>query len=67
MLIPNVKSRLYTALLGLLLVACAEPDLGPTPAPGDYYPTARGLEWRYLGTGDQPEQGLPVGIHGSSR
>ncbi len=48
MLTLNVKCyRLYTALLGLLLVACAEPDLGPAPAPGDYYPTA-GLQWNYL-------------------
>jgi hypothetical protein len=41
-------SLLYMTLLGLLLVACAEPDPGPTPAPGDYYPTTQGLEWRYL-------------------
>lgn len=53
MLMLNVKfSRLYTALLGLLLVACAEPDLGPTPAAGDYYPTTMGLEWRYLVVND---------------
>jgi hypothetical protein len=49
MLTLNKKfSRRGMALLGLLLVACAEPDLGPTPEPGDYYPTTKGLEWRYL-------------------
>lgn len=43
---------MLNALLLALSEACEGNEMGPQPSPGDYFPTAAGLQWYYLGVND---------------